>query len=143
MSSRSNCQYCDYGFTSYRKKPEEKRKEYHNERSCKRECDRSRSRSHSEERSRKCNKYYSNKHYDSSCSEKESKSDDSVSSRSRRSECASHRSEPTSHRSKPTSPSKNTCEKYKVCEYSEEKDKKCTKKIEGKCGNVIYITIRC
>ena len=145
MSSRNNCQYCDYDFTSYRKKPEVKQKESHNEKLCKKECRRSRSRSHSEDRYRKCNKYSSNKHYDSS-SEKESKSDDSVSCRSQRShrsEPTSHRSEHTSHRSKPTSPSKNTCEKYKVCEDFEEKDKKCTKKIEGKCGNVIYITIRC
>ena len=164
MSSRNNCQYCDYDFTSYRKKPEKKPKDTHNgcsrvfrcnshtdvgvakkyERSCKKECNRSRSRSHSEERQPKCKKYYSYKHYESSCSEKESKSDDSVSCRSDRSQRSershrSDRSEPTSQRSEPIS--HNRCEKYKVCKEFEEK--KCTKKIDGKCGNTILITILC
>ena len=131
MSSRNNCQYCDFDFTSYRKKSEDKSKNYHTQSgcgiqnrrsrspveyksSCKRDCcDYSHSRSHSEERKPKCEKYVS------SCSEKESKSDDSISCRS------------LPH---------NKCEKYKACD--DFKKKTCTKKIEGKCGNGIYITIQ-
>ena len=149
MSSRSNCQYCDYGFTSYRKNPEEKRKNSQNERSCKREC--SSSRSHSDDCGRKYKKYCSNKHDDSSCSEKESKSDDSISCHSHESYRShrSHRSHGSrkshgSHRSHRShkSDSNNKCEKYRVCD-DDVSEKTCTKKIDDKCRNVIIITIRC
>ena len=153
MSARSNCHYCYYDVSS---KPEEKRKDSRKERS--HECSSYRSRSDDCGRKYKkyspklcCREYSSNKHDDSSCSEKESKSDDSISCHSHESYRShrSHRSHGSrkshgSHRSHRShkSDSNNKCEKYRVCD-DDVSEKTCTKKIDDKCRNVIIITIRC